>query len=344
MANYAGQWPEICRGVSRPTRAKRGLLMKKTIVLAAVASAAFIVPAAAADMMVRKARPAAPSPAAASPFDIAFGGAIMSDYNFRGISQSDRGPSVFAYFEPRYNVTPDLQLYVGLAGYAVKLPTDPTAEIDIYGGVRATLGALALDVGLLYYYYPRERQIDGIVIAVPNGNTTLADTDFLEFYAKATYTVNPSFALGANLFYTADWLNTGADGTFGSITAKFTAPSTWFPQDWGMYLSAELGHYWLGQTKFDPIAFPAVGGWALPDYAHWNIGVGFTYKVMTLDLRYHDTDLSKEECNVLTADPGASIGGGSPIAVTNPFGNRSKWCGAAFVAKLSFDLTLGSLK
>ncbi|MFL5001959.1 MAG: hypothetical protein ACJ8DY_16375, partial [Xanthobacteraceae bacterium] len=67
--------------------------------------------AAAADMPVK----AAPAPAAApvSPWDIAFGGAIMSDYNFRGISQSDRGPSLTAYFEPRFKIVPNVELYAG---------------------------------------------------------------------------------------------------------------------------------------------------------------------------------------------------------------------------------------
>ncbi len=37
---------------------------------------------------------AAPAPWA---FDFAFGGKLMSDYNFRGISQSARGPSVNVY-------------------------------------------------------------------------------------------------------------------------------------------------------------------------------------------------------------------------------------------------------
>ena len=37
----------------------------------------------------------------------------MSDYVFRGVTQSNHKPSVTAYFEPRYNVTKDLQLYVG---------------------------------------------------------------------------------------------------------------------------------------------------------------------------------------------------------------------------------------
>ena len=30
-----------------------------------------------------------------------------------------------------------------------------------------------------------------------------------------------------------------------------------------------------------------------PSYNTWNIGIGFTYKVFTLDLRYSDTNLSK---------------------------------------------------
>ncbi len=71
--------------------------------------------------------------------------------------------------------------------------------------------------------------------------------------------------------------------------------------------------------------------------------MGLTYKAMTVDLRYYDTDLSKEECNVLTADPGATFGG-SPIPITNPAGLQSKWCGAAFIGKISFDTTLSALK
>ena len=38
------------------------------------------------------------------------------------------------------------------------------------------------------------------------------------------------------------------------------------------------------------------------DYNTWNIGIGFTYKVFTLDFRYSDTDLSKGDCNAFTSD------------------------------------------
>ena len=73
----------------------------------------------------------------------------MNDYVFRGITQSNHKPSVAAYFEPRYNVTKDIQLYVGIAGESIKFANDANAEIDFYGGVRPTFGPLALRFWLL---------------------------------------------------------------------------------------------------------------------------------------------------------------------------------------------------
>jgi hypothetical protein len=97
-----------------------------------------------------------------------------------------------------------------------------------------------------------------------------------------------------------------------------------------MYVSGEAGYYWLGHQ---PTSFQVslsitrgTGGWDLPDYAYWNVGIGFSWKVFTLDLRYHDTNLSKAECNSLTADPGAA----GPInTVVNNFTTTavSSWCG-----------------
>jgi len=305
--------------------------MKKSIVTALVTAAISVTAAPAADLgkMVTKAPPPPPSP-----WDVAFGAAIMSDYNFRGISQSDRGPAVSAYFEPRYNINSNWQLYVGIAGTSTKLATDPTAEIDFYGGVRPTFGPLALDFGFIYYYYPRETQQFGPV------SFTLSDTDFWEVYGKGVYTINDNFAVGANVYYSPDWLNTGADGTYASGTAKFTAPGAWFPAGWGAYASGEIGYYWLGTTNADGNAYVIPTN--LADYAYWNVGFGFTHKVFTLDFRYYDTDLTKGECNVLTGDHTATF---SP-SDTTPFnnGNVSKWCGAAFVAKLSVDTTLSAIK
>ena len=80
-----------------------GKSMKKVAVVAMFAVAVSTASGLAADL---KAAPPAPPP---SPWDFAFGSGIMSDYNFRGITQSAHKPSVAAYFEPRYNITKILQ-------------------------------------------------------------------------------------------------------------------------------------------------------------------------------------------------------------------------------------------
>ena len=125
-----------------------GIVMKK-VILAATALAMISGSALAADMPVK-----APPPPAFNPWDIAFGSAIMSDYIFRGVTQSNHKPSVAAYFEPRYNVNKDLQLYIGTSGESISFPNRAAAEIDVYGGIRPTFGAFAFDVGVWGYLYP----------------------------------------------------------------------------------------------------------------------------------------------------------------------------------------------
>src|SRR3954469_16318387 len=129
-----------------------GIVVMKKMVLLATALAIVSAPALAADMAVKAVK--APPPAAFEPWDIAFGSAIMNDYVFRGITQSNHKASVAAYFEPRYNVTKDVQLYIGLAGESISFPNRAAAEIDIYGGIRPTVGMFAFDFGVWGYLYP----------------------------------------------------------------------------------------------------------------------------------------------------------------------------------------------
>ncbi len=290
---------------------------------------------------------APPLPAPVGMWDVAFGAALMSDYNFRGISQSNRRPAVSAYFEPRYNVTPDVQLYAGAAGYSINFPNNANAEIDFYGGVRPTFGPLGFDFGLLYFYYPGGQEFGAtptaVAAALPNGNIIKEDLSFLELYAKANYTFNDNWAVGVAGFHDFDWLNFGFDATFVSGYFKYTAPSTLLPYGLGMYVSAELGHYFLGTTdSFYGIPGTAfAGGIPLPDYTTWSVGLGFTYKVFALDLRYYDTNLSKADCNAITGDHTATFSP-SNITAINPGGLGSRWCGESFIAKLSVDATLNA--
>ena len=124
----------------------------KKLVLAAALFAATASSAFAADMPLKALR--RPRPAPFDPWDIAFGSAIMNDYIFRGITQSNHNPSASAYFEPRYNVNKDLQLYIGSSFESISFPNRAAAETDIYGGIRPTFGAAAFDFGVFGYIYP----------------------------------------------------------------------------------------------------------------------------------------------------------------------------------------------
>ncbi|HYF57303.1 MAG TPA: TorF family putative porin [Salinarimonas sp.] len=271
-----------------------------------------IAPALAAD-------PPAVVPVAVAPpasvFDVAFGAKIQSDYNFRGISQTDRRPGVAGYVELQAF---ENLLYAGIAGYSVDLATRPAAEVDLTLGVRPKLGPFTFDFGAIFYWYPDERQY----IDAAGTIWTPRNTDFTELAAKVVYNHGDKLLLGANLFHAWDWLGSGATGTYASVTAKWNLP---FLE--GLALSGELGHYWLGTTS------AYLGGLNLPDYTYWNAGLAYTFKTITLDLRYHDTDLSKQECFALTADPRGIVSGSG----------RSRWCSQTFIASLSVDLTASSL-
>ncbi len=119
------------------------MTITKTIATTIAAFGILTSSALAADI-VRKAPIKKAEAAPASCFDLAVGGGVQSDYNFRGISQTDRGPGVWAYVEPRCNITKDIQIYAGIWGWSTKLPTTPTGEFDAYAGIRITLGAVSL--------------------------------------------------------------------------------------------------------------------------------------------------------------------------------------------------------
>lgn len=261
----------------------------------------------AADAPEKKAT--APSAPQSVPVDFVFGARGLTDYNWRGISQSDGKPAVQAYGELQVM---DNFFYAGVAASSVDLATKPTAEIDLTFGIRPKFGDFSFDLGGIGYIYTNEQQLiyEGTIWTPKN-------TDMFELAAKGAYTWE-DLTVGANVFYTWNWLGSGAYGTYTSLTAKYNTP---FLK--GGYISGELGRYFLGTTS------ASLGSIRLPDYTYGNIGVGYTYQIATLDLRYHDTNLSKSQCFTLTSDPSGIYSGSG----------RSNWCGPTFIATVSVDIT-----
>jgi hypothetical protein len=119
-------------------------------------------------------------------------------------------------------------------------------------------------------------------------------------------------------------LISSADAVYASLTAKWVLP--WKAGDLGAYVSGELGHWWIDNTGF------IAAGFLDPSYTYYNLGLAFTYKALTLDLRFHGTDMSAATCASFLLAAGG---------ILNP---ASRWCGETFIAAIKFDTTLNALK
>ena len=108
---------------------------------------------------------------------------LVTDYRFRGLTQSDEKPAIQATI----NLNHASGFYVGawassidggLDGSTPALTGYGSAEVDLYGGFTKTLNSgLGVDIGLLYYLYPDRSK--GL------------NTDFFEPYASVNYTIGP---------------------------------------------------------------------------------------------------------------------------------------------------------
>ena len=270
---------------------------------------------------------------ATSDFDFAFGGAVKSRYLSRGLSNSAMNPAANVYGEIRFKEI----FYTNVTYNTNKLPVKPNGEVDLSIGARPVIGSLTTDIGAIYYWYPGSNvtnytsplgatlNINGYgvnpVQINPGANTIMpGNINYFEGYVKPSYAVTDKISLGGNVFYGPSLNNNGAWESYVSGTFKVMLP-------YDFAVSGEFGRQFLGTTKAQ------YGSVKLPEYNTWNVGLTYTYKQASLDLRYSGTDLNKTDCYVLTSDPkGITSGTG-----------RSKWCGNTFLATLSVDFVYSEL-
>ena len=242
-------------------------------------------------------------------------GGLASDYVYRGVTLSDRRPAVGMAIEATYNV-----FYAGVAVASVRLPTQPAAEISISGGIRPTLGPVDFDLGVTSFRYPGEA-----AAAQSNG------INYWEAVLRAETKLSEAVRIAGGFAYSPNVSNTGAWGSYAAGGFGYDLTGRFLPPDIGVSFTAAAGYSWFGNQYAD------LGGFPLPAYLNWHAGVSFTRKMLNLDLRYHDTNLTRENCFVFTGDPNAQPGG-RPDPLTNPQGLTSRWCGTTFVAKIWFAL------
>lgn len=126
---------------------------------------------------------------------LAFNAGVVSDYRYRGISQSRLEPAL----QGGVDYSDKSGFYVGAWGSTIKwikdIGGDAPIELDLYGGYKGAVGDVAYDVGFLRYEYSGNK-------LNPNANTN-------EVYGAVTYglfTAKYSHAI-SNLFGNADSKN-----------------------------------------------------------------------------------------------------------------------------------------
>ena len=238
---------------------------------------------------------------------------FASDYIYRGTTLSDHGPAAGAAFEARFG-----SLYAGTTVATVKLPTEPVAEFTMAGGIRPKIANIDFDLGVTYFSYPGER--------LPGETHGI---NYWEAVIRGDKSIGESIRIASGYAYSPNVSNTGAWSQYVAAGLGYDLPTRLLPQNLGVSFTTAVGYSWFGNQA------PQLGSFPLPAYLNWQAGVTFTHKAFNLDLRYYDTNLSKENCFVFTGDPNARPGG-RVDPVTNPAGLVSNWCGATIVAKAWF--------
>lgn len=218
------------------------------------------------------AMPAFAQDEAASAFKFTGGATAVTDYRFRGLSQSDEEPAV----QGTVNLNHESGFYVGVWASSIdgdtSLPGYGDAEVDLYGGYTKTLeNGVGFDVGLLYYYYPDA--IKG------------ANTDFFEPYASISYTLGPVAAkLGANYAWGGqkglDLTSGNDDNIYGYLNLSAAIPTT------PLTVSAHAG-YTDGSLGLYNLT-------ANDNYWDWSVGVSGTAGPITVGVSYIDTDITNK--------------------------------------------------
>ena len=101
--------------------------------------------------------PLAQAQSAAPESSLSFNVGAVSEYRYRGISQSRLDPALQGGFD----YADKSGFYVGAWGSTIKWIKDAggsaNVEIDLYGGYKGAVGDLAYDVGFLRYEYPSNK-------------------------------------------------------------------------------------------------------------------------------------------------------------------------------------------
>ncbi len=193
-------------------------------------------------------------------FTLSGNASLFSDYRFRGFSQTGYGPA----FQGGIDFAHKSGFYLGNWNSNVEqgLYNGASLEMDFYGGYKMSLGDIGLDVGFLYYYYPKTGA-QGLT-KVSNGEVYFGGS-YGPVSAKFFYNATKFFSLGKG-----PSLGNPEFDTKGSYYIDLNAA---FPVAEGLTV---VGHYGYQYIKNGNTAFQQGLVFADTDnVGDWKVGVTY---------------------------------------------------------------------
>ena len=220
---------------------------------------------------------------AADPSPLTGNMSIVSDYRFRGISQTYLGPAIqggidyahaSGFYVGNWNSSVASQVFTGGSGI----------EMDFYGGWKKSFGDIGVDIGTIYYYYPRAE------FQSTSGN---AKFDNWEIYLGASWKW-----LSGKLYYAlSDYFGLASEQSLGGY---------WSNRDTGAALGSTQGsdgtyYFDLSATipvtkEFSVVAHYGkleVNKYSELDYQDWKLGVTYDLNGWVFGAAYVDSDADK---------------------------------------------------
>ena len=222
-----------------------------------------------------------------------------TDYRLRGVSQSDTKPAI----QGTMTITHKSGVYGGLfasnlAGWGTF--GGPDLELDLIGGFKHSLGGGTVDAGLTWYMYP--------------GGATI--TDYAELFARYSHSLGPATVTGG-VYYAppqralGNYTNTPQsrigdteDNLYVTGDAAVGIPKTPFT------LKAHIGHS-NGNPGLGPNGTSVT---PTGDYWDYAAGTDITYKVLTLNVSYIGTDITRRSSAYLQPSFSKGQNGSGDIA------------------------------
>jgi uncharacterized protein (TIGR02001 family) len=191
--------------------------------------------------------------AGAASAEISITPTLTSDYDFRGISQSDREPA----FQLGVTYTAETGMYMGVWGSNVDFPVkageaNAKTELDVFAGYAGgdAEDGIGYDLGAIYYSYPNQ-----------------GSANFPEIYAGFSKGV-----LAAKLWYSWNFNSSGD-------TAYYAEANLTLPSSEGFSLIGHVGH--SGGQYWSRTGGPG-------EYMDWSAGFAVDVKDVTMTLKYAD--------------------------------------------------------